>query len=94
MDSAAWAGFMSEFTSAFPDSQISVESCIAEGNTVVASWTLTSTHQGEFQGIPPTGRTVEFAGIEFNRFMNGKLVEHRCNFDNIAMLQQIGAIPA
>jgi mannose-6-phosphate isomerase-like protein (cupin superfamily) len=50
--------------------------------------------QGDFQGIPPTGRRVEFGGIEFNRFVNGELVEHRCNFDNFAMLQQIGAIPA
>jgi predicted ester cyclase len=37
---------------------------------------------------------VKFRGIEFNRFANGKLVEHYCNFDNIAMLQQIGALPA
>jgi steroid delta-isomerase-like uncharacterized protein len=94
MDSAAWSGFMSGFTSAFPDSQISVESCIAEGDTVVARWTLTGTHRGEFQGIPPTGRTVKFTGIECNRFVNGQLVEHRCNFDNIAMLQQLGALPA
>jgi steroid delta-isomerase-like uncharacterized protein len=94
MDSAAWTGFMSGFTSAFPDSQISVESCIAEGDTAVLRWMLTGTHQGEFQGIPPTGRTVKFRGIEFNRFVDGKLVEHSCNFDNIAMLQQIGALPA
>ncbi len=93
MDNAAWTAFMGGFTSAFPDSQIAVERCVAEGDTVVARWILTGTHQGEFQGIPPTGRRVEFSGIEFNRFVNGKLVEHRCNFDNIAMLQQIGAIP-
>ncbi len=94
MDSAAWSAFMSGFTSAFPDSQISVESCMAEGDTAVARWILTGTHQGEFQGIPPTGRTVKFVGIEVNRFVNGKLVEHHCNFDNMAMLQQIGAIPS
>lgn len=94
MDSAAWSAFMSGFTSAFPDSQISVESCMAEGDTAVARWILTGTHQGEFQGIPPTLRAVKFGGIEVNRFVNGKLVEHHCNFDNIAMLQQIGAIPA
>ncbi len=94
MDNAAWSGFMSAFTFAFPDARISVESCIAEGNTVVVRWTLAGTHQGEFQGIPPTGRSVTFTGIEVNRIVNGKIVEHHCNFDNIAMLQQIGAIPA
>ena len=94
MDSAAWSAFMSGFTSAFPDSQISIESCIADGDTAVVRWTLMGTHQGEFQGIPPTGRLVKFTGIEVNRIVNGKIVEHHCNFDNIAMLQQIGAIPA
>src|SRR6202035_5828972 len=67
MDNSAWSAFMIAFTSAFPDSRISIESCIAEGDTVVSRWTLTGTHQGAFQGIPPTGRSVKFTGLELNR---------------------------
>ena len=84
---------MTAFTSAFPDSRISIESCIAEGDKVVTRWTLTGTHQGMFQGIPPTGRSVKFTGIEFNRAVDGRLVEHWSMFDNLALLQQIGAMP-
>ena len=94
LDSAAWGGFMSGFTSAFPDSQISVESCIAEGDKVVLRWVLSGTHQGEFQGIPATGRPVKFVGIEVNRSVDGKIVDHHCNLDNIALLQRLGAMPA
>lgn len=93
LDNAAWSGFMAAFTKGFPDSRISIESCIAEGDTVVSRWTLTGTHQGEFQGIPPTGRPVKFSGLEFNRAVDGRFVEHHSMFDNIALLQQIGAIP-
>lgn len=93
LDNAAWSGFMTAFTSAFPDSRISIESCIAEGDKVVTRWTLTGTHQGMFQGIPPTGRSVKFTGIEFNRAVDGRLVEHWSMFDNLALLQQIGAMP-
>jgi steroid delta-isomerase-like uncharacterized protein len=85
---------MIAFTTGFPDSRISIEACIAEGDTVVTRWTLAGTHQGTFQGIPPTGRPVRFNGIEFNRVLKGRLVEHWSMFDNLALLQQIGAMPA
>ena len=81
-------------TKGFPDLRISIDACIAEGDSVATRWSLTGTHQGEFQGIPPTGRSVKFSGLEFNRVVHGRFVEHWSTFDNIALLQQIGAIPA
>jgi steroid delta-isomerase-like uncharacterized protein len=93
LDNAAWSGFMVAFTTGFPDSRISIESCIAEGDTVVTRWTLTGTHQGVFQEIPPTGRPVKFAGLELNRVIDGRFVEHWSMFDNVALLQQIGVMP-
>ena len=93
LDNAAWSGFMTAFTTGFPDSRISIESCIAEGDIVVTRWTLAGTHKGTFQGIPPTGQPVGFAGIEFNRVVNGRVVEHWSMFDNLALLRQIGAMP-
>lgn len=92
LDAQAWAGFMSAFTTAFPDSQISVEACIAEGDSVATRWSLTGTHKGEFQGIAPTGRAVRFSGIEFNRVADGRIAEHWAVLDNAALLTQLGAI--
>lgn len=94
LDAAAWAGFMSTFTTAFPDSHISINSCITEGDLVATRWTLTGTHQGEFQGVPPTGRAVKFTGIEYNRVVDGRIAEHWSMFDNLALLQQLGVLPA
>ena len=94
LDNAAWSGFLAAFTTGFPDSRIAIESCIAEGDTVVTRWTLTGTHQGTFQGIPATGRTVKFTGIELNRAVGGRIVEHWSMFDNMALARQIGAAAA
>jgi steroid delta-isomerase-like uncharacterized protein len=93
LDNAAWSRFMLDFTAGFPDSRIAIESCIAERDTVSTRWTLTGTHQGTFQGIPPTGRPVKFHGLEFNRVLDGRFVEHWSMFDNLALLRQIGALP-
>jgi Predicted ester cyclase len=91
LDNDAWAGFLKGFVAAFPDSVIEVEDCIAERDTVVTRWSLTGTHGGEFQGIPATGRTVQFVGIEFNRVRDGKLVEHVSQFDLAGLMRQLSA---
>lgn len=91
LDNDAWSGFLQGFVTAFPDSTIHIEDCIAEGDTVVTRWRLNGTHQGEFQGIPATGRPVQFNGIEFNRLRNGKLVEHASQFDLAGLMRQLSA---
>ncbi len=87
-----WAGFMQAFTTAFPDAKITVDAGIAEGDNVVSRWTLTGTHRDVFQGVPPTGRAVTIAGIEFNRVVEGRIAEHWAQFDMVGLLQQIGAL--
>lgn len=94
LDNDAWSGFMTEFISAFPDSRITIESMVAEGDTVVSRWSLTGTHRGAFHGIPATGNSIRFKGIEWNRISGGKLIEHIAQFDLAALLQQIGASPS
>lgn len=94
LNNEAWSAFLHSFTTAFPDALITVEECVAERNTVVARWTLTGTHQGNFQGIPATGRAIKFAGIEVNRMEDGKCASHIAQFDLMSLLGQIGAIPA
>jgi steroid delta-isomerase-like uncharacterized protein len=93
LNNAAWSGFLTSFATGFPDSRIAIESCIEEGDTVATRWTLTGTHTGPFQGIPATGRPVKFSGIEHNRVVAGQIAEHWSMFDNLALLQQIGAMP-
>ncbi len=61
--------------SAFPDTQLTIEDIIAEGNKVVIRSTWTGTHQGEFMGIPATGKQVSTTAINIYRIENGKLVE-------------------
>ena len=68
--------YVSIFHSAFPDFRVTLDDQIAEGDKVVNRWTARGTHRGEFQGIPPTGKEVEFTGIHISRINEeGKLQE-------------------
>jgi steroid delta-isomerase-like uncharacterized protein len=86
--------FVSIFHAAFPDLHVTVEDLIAEGDKVVGRTTMRGTHQGEFMGIPPTGKQCTISGIDIIRFANGQVVEHWGNSDDLGLMQQLGVIPA
>ncbi len=81
------------FRRAFPDSYFIVEDMIAEGDKVVSRKTFHGTHEGEFMGIPPSGRSVSMGLIDIVRVSEGRVVEHWSMGDNLGLMQQLGVIP-
>ncbi len=86
--------FASTFRGAFPDWHSTFEELIAEGDRVAERWTGRGSHQGELQGIPPTGKRVEVPGSVFYRIVGGKIVEFRGQLDMMGLMQQLGVIPS
>ena len=78
----------------YPDIHLTVEDVIAEGDKVVARNTVTGTHQGEFMGVGPTGKSVTYNEIFIFRFADGLVVETWGVVDVYAQTKQIGVIPA
>jgi predicted ester cyclase len=82
-----------EYCAAFPDLSITVEGMIAEGDTVITTWTLRGIHRGEFLGIAPSGNNVEVTGTTLHRVEGGVIVAARVNWDTLTLMRQIGALP-
>ena len=80
------------FKGAFPDSYFTVEDMIAEGDKVVTRKTFHGTHEGEFMGIPPTGRRVSLGLIDIVRVSEERAMEHWSVGDDLGMMQQLGVI--
>jgi steroid delta-isomerase-like uncharacterized protein len=81
--------------SAFPDMQLEVEDLIESGDKAVARVSARATHQGEFMGIPPTGKRAEMQLIDIMRFdENGFVCEHWGVADMLSLMQQLGVVPA
>ncbi len=85
--------FLAMYFTAFPDARLTIEDLIAEGDRVAVRQTLHGTHQGDFMGMPPTGRQVTGTGISIFRIVNGKVVEQWANYDDLGLLQQLGVVP-
>jgi steroid delta-isomerase-like uncharacterized protein len=77
------------FRTSFPDLHFTVEEIIAEGDKVAYRWTARGTHQGEYEGIAPTGKTVTTTGITIIRIVDGKVVEDRFESSSPDLKQQL-----
>ena len=85
--------FFGMFFAAFPDIQHTLEDQLAEGDKVAVRLTIRGTQQGEFQGIPATGKAITMTSLNILHFANGKIAEQWVETDNLGLLQQLGAIP-
>jgi predicted ester cyclase len=79
---------------AFPDLRITIEDLIEEGDKVVEKDTVTGTHQGEFNGVKPTGKSVSYGEIFIMRFANGRIAEIWGVVDIFTQMKQLGVIAA
>jgi steroid delta-isomerase-like uncharacterized protein len=77
------------FRKSFPDLHFTVEEIIAEGDKVAYRWTARGTHQGEYEGVAPTGKTITSTGITIIRLADGKVVEDRFESGGPSITEQL-----
>lgn len=82
------------FRSAFPDMRISVEDQVAESDKVVSRATVSGTHQGDYMGIPATGKSFSIGIVDIFRFEGGKIAERWGEGDTLGMMTQLGVVPS
>jgi predicted ester cyclase len=81
--------------SSFPDVRVAKRADVAEGDLLAVHLRVSGTHQGEFMGAAPTGNQVEIEAMAFLRFgAKGKVVERWTRLDEVALLTQLGLMPA
>jgi steroid delta-isomerase-like uncharacterized protein len=88
---AEFVSFVERIRGAFPDINVVVEDAFGARDKVVVRWSATMTHRGEQLGVPATGKPVRISGITIVRIRNGQIVEGWDNWDQLALMEQIGA---
>ncbi len=87
-------GIMKMLFTGFPDIKVTVNQMIAEGDVVSVAVTTTGTHNGDFMGIPATGKEISITEVHMMRMVSGKMVEHWGLADGMGMMHQLGVMPA
>ena len=81
------------FEAAFPRYEMFIEDMIAEEDKVVVRARFRGTHQGEFAGLAPTGRTVEAAFIAIYQISGHNITDFWAQADAMSLMQQLGSQP-
>jgi steroid delta-isomerase-like uncharacterized protein len=89
-DRDAFEAYLRELRTGFPDWHVTVNDLLSEDGLVMKEFTVTATHEGEFAGIPPTGREIEISGMAKIRTADGKVQEDWLYFDQQEMARQLG----
>lgn len=90
----AFLQHMNYFNTVFSDTFFTIEGQVAEGDRVVTYGKWSGTHTSDFQGVPPTGKQIAISAVLIDRFEDGKIVEHRGQFDMFSMMQQLDLVPS
>ena len=86
--------FFTMYMAGFPDLRFEAQDILASGDKVVARVRCTGTHDGEFMGMPASGKSIAVEAVDIIRFGGDGLArEHWGVFDALGMMQQLGAIP-
>jgi steroid delta-isomerase-like uncharacterized protein len=92
-DVAGYDDLVTKFRAGFPDLDHTLDEVLSTDDRLAYRWTNRGTHRGEFEGIPPTGKRIEFTGTTIFRFRDGKIAEEWTSVDLLALMEQLGVIP-
>lgn len=82
---------VSDFRSGFTDLHIT-NHLLGKAGQAINHFVIEGTHDGEWQGIPPTGNRIRVKGIAVVRFEDNQVIEEYEFWDEITLLQQLGVI--
>ena len=92
LNAQEFQAFGKSFYSAFGNGQHIFHEVIAENDRVVTCGTFTATHIGEFQGLPPTGKTITIEVMHVDIVQDGLIIEHWGQGNALGLMQQLGII--
>lgn len=94
MSAEEWAGMSQMIYAGIPDGKHTFDEVFEIEDRVFARGSFSGTHAGDFMGHPPSGKTINVTEMTFDRFAEGKLIEHRAEADMLGLMQQLGGVPS
>jgi steroid delta-isomerase-like uncharacterized protein len=81
------------YLESFPDQRVTIEMLVAEGDKVAGLASYAGTNTGPLGNVPATGKSAELKFLSIFRIEGGRIAELWVEWDNLAMLTQLGVFP-
>ena len=89
----AFKAYYNNYLTGFSDAEFNIVDVFGQGDKVVKHWSFKGTHDGDFFGIPATGKKIDLIGTTLVLMKDGKILQEQDFFDNYSLLSQLGLIP-
>lgn len=76
----------------YPDYTMKIIRQYEDCDYVISEFIMRGTHKGEFLGIAPTNKVLEIIGVDIDRVVDGKIVEHSGSTETFEAFWQNGLI--
>lgn len=76
----------------YPDYKMKITKQFCDGNYVISEFIMEGTHKGEWIGIKPTNKRLIFTGVDIDKVIDGKIVEHGGAVNTFETLLEAGMI--
>ena len=89
----AFKAYYNNYLTGFSDAEFNIVDVFGQGDKVVKHWNFKGTHDGNFFGIPATGKKIDLIGTTLVLMKDGKILQEQDFFDNYSLLSQLGLTP-
>ena len=89
----AFKAYYNNYLTGFSDAEFNIVDVFGQGDKIVKHWNFKGTHDGDFFGIPPTGKKIDLIGTTLVSMKDGKILQEQDFFDNYSLLSQLGLLP-
>ena len=89
----AFKAYYNNYLTGFSDAEFNIVDIFGQGDKIVKHWNFKGTHDGDFFGIPPTGKKIDLIGTTLVLMKDGKILQEQDFFDNYSLLSQLGLLP-
>lgn len=76
----------------YPDLKMTIIRQFSDGDTIISEFIMEGTHLGEWLGMKPTGKKLRMSGVDIDKFVDGKIVEHGGAVNTFEALFEAGII--
>ena len=85
--------YYNNYLTGFSDAEFNIVDVFGQRDKIVKHWNFKGTHDGDFFGIPPTGKKIDLIGTTLVLMKDGKILQEQDFFDNYSLLSQLGLLP-